>query len=122
MITLNADAQLRVAEPSLRRFAASAGLHADLSVARIDDVMLAVTTLVGMAGDREARRLAMTCAASPRQLDMVVTALGADGAVAIGDDPRVHGVSVLRMLADQVEQEATRLRLRFTADEGYMTL
>lgn len=119
---LAAEARIDVAEPALRGFAGAAALEAGLAVARIEDVLLAVTTLVGMAGDAGARSVAMTCGPSSRRLDVIVTALGPDGPIAIGDDPRVEGVSVLRVLADAVEQEATRLRLRFTADERHLTL
>lgn len=119
---LNAEARLRVAEPALRGFAGAAALDADLSVERIEDVLLAVTTLVGMAGDAGAQSVAMTCGPSPRRLDVIVTAIGPDGALAIGDDPRIEGVSVLRMLADDVEQQATRIRLSFASDRPHLTL
>ncbi len=119
---MNAEARLRIAEPALRGFAGAAALEADLPVDRIDDVLLAITTLVGMAGDAGAQSVAMTCGPSPRRLDIIVTALGGDGAVAICDDPRVDGVSVLRMLADTVEQQATRVRLTFASDRQHLTL
>jgi hypothetical protein len=125
---LNLEARLTVADAVVSRFTAAVAMEAGLTVNRIDDVVLAMTTVVAMARERRAQSLAVTCAASERQLDVVVSALAAHGAaVPLGDGPAVDGMPVLRMLADNVDGAAAQggsptLRLRFTSDETFMTL
>ncbi len=126
-LALNVEARLAVADPVLGRFVAAVAMEAGLTVARIDDVVLAISTVVGMARARHVESVALTCAAAPRQLDMVISALADHGPVALGDGPAINGVPVLQMLADTVDASAAKggrpaLRLRFTSDETFITL